>query len=355
MSINLQFDEEKREGIEQAWTQWWAGELERPIVTITDPPRFPFAPKQFTKAFCAEIPIDEALDHYQAQMEATHYYADALPTFFPLHFGAAGPSVTYMPEHLTVWYEPEMVPLEDIRFAYDPSYPQSRMMQLLARAVERFDSKVTIPHTGLYNGIQSLTGQRTTNQLLLDLIDSPDEVVRAARALTEIGIRHYEASYEVIKASGRGTTCWSPLWSAERTALHECDFSCMISPKMFEKFVLPDLEKAIQHTNHAFYHLDGEDAITHLDALLSIEGLLGIQWVPEAGKPQGAEWNWLFKRIKDGGKLCQIYVNADEALEIVREVGGRGMCLIITGHPQIPPDEIDDFLAALAAEDADAR
>jgi len=129
----------------------------------------------------------------------------------------------------------------------------------------------------------------------------------------------------------------------------------MISPKMFEKFVLPDLEKAIQHTNHAFYHLDGEDAITHLDALLSIEGLLGIQWVPEAGKPQGAEWNWLFKRIKDGGKLCQIYVNADEALEIVREVGGRGMCLIITGRPQIPPDEIDDFLAALAAEDADAR
>ena len=355
MSINLQFDEERRQSIEQAWTQWWAGELERPIVTITDPPRFAFAPEQFTKEFCAEISIDGALDYYQSQIEATRHHADALPTFFPLHFGASGPSVRYMPEHHTVWHEPQMVPFEDLHFAYDPDYTQSRMMRLLDRAVERFDNKVTIPHTGLHNGIQSLTGQRTTNQLLLDLIDSPDEVVRAARESTDVGIRQYEAAYGIIRQAGRGTTCWSPLWSPERVHLHECDFSCMISPKMFDKFVLPDLERAIQHTNHAFYHLDGEDAIAHLDALLSIEGLLGIQWVPEAGKPQGAEWNWLFKRIKDGGKLCQVYVNADEALKIVRGIGGRGMCLIITQHPQIPPEQIDDFLGALAAEDADAR
>jgi len=114
MSINLQFDEERRESIEQAWTRWWAGELQRPIVTITDPPRFKFTPTQFTKEFCAEIPIDEALDYFQSQIEATRHYADALPTFFPLHFGAAGLSVTYMPEHLTVWYEPQTIALEDI-------------------------------------------------------------------------------------------------------------------------------------------------------------------------------------------------------------------------------------------------
>ena len=80
MSINLQFDEDKRAGIEQAWTEWWAGELRRPIVTINDPPRVTFTPHQFTREFISEIPIDEALDYYQSQLESTRYYADALPT-----------------------------------------------------------------------------------------------------------------------------------------------------------------------------------------------------------------------------------------------------------------------------------
>ena len=32
MGIYLQFDEEKRAGIERAWAEWCAGELNRPVV-----------------------------------------------------------------------------------------------------------------------------------------------------------------------------------------------------------------------------------------------------------------------------------------------------------------------------------
>ena len=42
---------------------------------------------------------------------------------------------------------------------------------------------------------------------------------------------------------------------------------------MLERFVMPDLERRIRRTNHAFYHLDGEGAISHLDMLLSLENL----------------------------------------------------------------------------------
>ena len=114
MSINLQFDEERREGTEQAWTQWWAGEMDRPIVTITDPPRFAFSPEQFTREFCAEIPIDEALECCRSQMEAARCYADSLPTFFPLHFGASGLRIRYMPEQLTVRNDPQQMPPEEV-------------------------------------------------------------------------------------------------------------------------------------------------------------------------------------------------------------------------------------------------
>ena len=44
MSIDLHFDEETRAGIEEVWTEWWAGELRRPIVQICDPPRAAFTP-----------------------------------------------------------------------------------------------------------------------------------------------------------------------------------------------------------------------------------------------------------------------------------------------------------------------
>ncbi|MDP7640084.1 MAG: hypothetical protein QGG73_10275, partial [Candidatus Hydrogenedentes bacterium] len=65
-------------------------------------------------------------------------------------------------------------------------------------------------------------------------------------------------------------------------------------------------------------------------------------------------WMPLLKRIKAGGKLCQVGVDLDGALEVVREVGGRGLCLVVGHHPQMPPEEIDDFLAVLAKEDVDA-
>ena len=357
MSINLQFDEERREGIEQAWTEWWAGELGRPIVQISDPPRTVFTPHEFTREFIQETPIDECLDYYQSQLENTRYYADALPWFAPLWFGIMGDRVKPMPEQHTVWLEPdEPIPFEDIHRTYNPDYVRSRGMRLRIRALERWGDKVTIDFGGPSVGLQALAFLRTTQQLLYDLYEAPDEVIRASKESTDVSIRQYEDSYNIMKKAGnRGTTSWRSLWSPERGHMHECDFICMISPKMFERFVMPDLERCLPLTNHACWHLDGETAIQHLDRLLSLERLLGIQWVPEAGKSQQASaWMSLLKRIKDAGKLCQFFVDPAGARDIVRELGGRGFCLIIVQWPQMPSEEIDDFLAVLAAEDADA-
>ena len=235
-------------------------------------PRSP--PHQFTRQFISETPIDEALDYYQSQLESTRYYADALPTLYPLCFGLSGDRVKPMPEQLTVWFEAdEPIPFEDLDTTYDPDYVWSRVVELRAKAVERWDDKVTIAHTGLGVGLQALSSLRTTQQLLYDLVDVPHEVIGVSKELTDVSIQQYEASYDIIKKSNRGTANWAPLWSPERTHLHECDFSCMISPEMFERFVMPDLERCIRRTNHAFYHLDGEGAISHLDMLLSLENL----------------------------------------------------------------------------------
>ena len=63
--------------------------------------------------------------------------------------------------------------------------------------------------------------------------------------------------------------------------------------------------------------------------MLAIERLRDIQWVPGDGQPQAERWLALVNRIRKVGKLCQVYVNAQGALTILRELGGKGMLLVI--------------------------
>ena len=109
MNLNLQFDEDRRADIEQAWTEWWAGELPRPIVIIANP-RLVRTPQQYTWEFLQETPIDEMLDQLQPALENVRYRADALPSFMPA-FGTGiiaaflGSKVETAPEQITVWFE----------------------------------------------------------------------------------------------------------------------------------------------------------------------------------------------------------------------------------------------------------
>jgi len=119
---------------------------------------------------------------------------------------------------------------------------------------------------------------------------------------------------------------------------------------MFEKFVLPDLAACCDMMEHAFYHLDGPGEIRHLDMLLSLENLRGIQWIPGDGSPPPEEWLPLLKRIRDAGKLCQVFVEAEGARTIVRELGGRGFAFCIMSFIN-SAEEAKDFLRVLRQED----
>ncbi len=132
--------------------------------------------------------------------------------------------------------------------------------------------------------------------------------------------------FSIIQKTGRGTTPWAP----GRCYMLQSDFSAMISPQMFESFVLPDLAACCKKLDFTFYHLDGEGQINHLDHLLSLEKLHGVQWIPGEGQPSPASWLPLFQRFIDAGKLCQLYVNAEDTQTIVRELGGGGFAFYIT-------------------------
>ena len=136
----------------------------------------------------------------------------------------------------------------------------------------------------------------------------------------------------------------------------------MISPQMFEEFVVPDLAGVCRRLGRVFYHLDGVGQLPHLDALLNMPELAGIQWVPGEGSPPPEEWMDVLKRIRDGGKLCQLYVSPEGARRIVQELGGRGFIFAMAANPSarlgktgFTAEEARDVQKMLAENDRDRR
>jgi hypothetical protein len=133
-----------------------------------------------------------------------------------------------------------------------------RVYGLTRRAVERWGDQVAVGHTDLGGNLDILASFRGSQQLVLDLYDAPEEVDRLVGEITRLWLRYYDELYDVIQQSGRGTTPWAPIWSPGRTYMLQSDFAYMISPKMFERFVMPDLQACCAALDHAFYHLDGK-------------------------------------------------------------------------------------------------
>ena len=360
-SIDVRFHEKDWARIEAAWTAWWAHELERPMVMIEnlEPPpgvhianNYDLGPS--ASSFPLDQAVDEVLDLYQIGLEAKRFYGDAWPKWWPnfgpgIAAGFLGARVSATAD--TTWFEPvEQVPITDLDLTYDPGNAWwQRVRDLTRRAAERWGNNVAVGFTDLGGNLDILASLLTSEQLLFDLHDHPGEVVRLANRLTQLWLRFYDELHDLITTSGRGTTPWASIWSPGRCYMLQSDFAYMISPAMFERYVLPDLAACCESLDHAFYHLDGAGQIRHLDMLLSLERLHGIQWIPGDGQPPPEEWLPLLKRIRDAGKLCQLYVQPEGARQIVRELGGRGFAFYI--DQPMSQAEAEAFLALLQREE----
>ena len=103
------------------------------------------------------------------------------------------------------------------------------------------------------------------------------------------------------------------LWHPEKWYVTSCDFICMISQEMFARYILPELREEIDYLQgKTIFHLDGPGALKHLDALLEIENLAGIQWVYGAGQPSARHWLPVLQKIQKAGKRINIGLHPED-------------------------------------------
>jgi hypothetical protein len=196
----------------------------------------------------------------------------------------------------------------------------------------------------LMEGLDVLAGLKGSDNVLMDLMLNPDQTLEALQTINEAYFRVFDALYQCIRENDEMAFCYFSLWGPGKTSKLQCDISIMISEEDFRTFALPFLREQCQRIDYTLYHLDGVDAIRHLDALLEIEELNAIQWTPGYGQPQGGNpvWYDLYRKILAGGKSVMAnWVQPNELQPLLDSVGNQGLHINIDFKSE---KEIDEAL-----------
>ncbi|MEI8194929.1 MAG: hypothetical protein WCI73_03355 [Phycisphaerae bacterium] len=325
--------------VRQNYQRWWAGELDRPLVPVIlkgrDPGRpMPAAPL-LGQGTCQDltIPAADLIDRIDYELSGYEFLGDSFPHFF-VDFGP-GVMGAMLGARLdnssgNVWYHPtEELPVERLKFRFDPENVWVRRVRELNQAgMRRWQGQVLLTMTDLGGNLDILSTFRPSEQLLLDLYDSPDEVKRLTWEAHEAWHQCYQYLNQDLQSCGPAYLDWSGIYSDRPNYILQCDFCYMISPAMFQEFVEPELVATLRRLGRGMYHLDGPGQLPHLDLLLAIPELDGIQWVPDIKAPDCGHYPDLYRRVKAAGKKIQVVWRGQfEALDaVIQQLGtGRGI------------------------------
>ncbi len=334
----IDFSRQRWEKTRETYAAWWRGDLGRPIFPVVLSGRevdraVPEAPL-LSQATCTDlsIPAEAVIDRIDYELSGKVYLGDAFPWF---SFGCFGPGVAAAflgadIENSTgnVWFiAKEECPIADLHFEYDPDNKWlGRIRALLEAGMARWQGQVLMGMADLGGTLDILSTFRPGERLLLDILTEPDEVNRLVWELHDLWRRFFEELDGVCRAGSPGYAAWDGLFSDQPFYMLQCDIAYMMGPDMVADFVLPELAATCKWLSRSFYHLDGTGQLPHVNHLLNIDDLHGIQWVAgaqEAGR--GHEpWLDLYRRIHDAGKKIELvgFNGFDELNRVIEAIDG---------------------------------
>ena len=90
-----------------------------------------------------------------------------------------------------------------------------------------------------------------------------------------------EAIYDAAdNAKQSGSVVLPGLWAPDRINYWSAGFSGVIGPKLFEEWLVPEIEEMTRAYKYNMYYLDSSDAVKHLPAIAEVKEVAGIQYTP---------------------------------------------------------------------------
>jgi hypothetical protein len=348
--------------IKQRYEAWWRGDLhDRPLLQVTAPRdgALPLAPWKQGTASDEQMwsDIDYAIWMTEQHLARTWFGGEALPALqsytSPIGMSAGGGILFGCTPHFspdTVWVDPLPVSEGFPVLAVDPA--RRRWIRDAFAAAGRasrgrfYGRESFANHAG-----DTLAAIRGTERLLVDLLENPGWVAQAVERITGITQEFLAELWPLVSPEVTGLEGWlstAGMWSAEINFCADCDMSCMVSPRQFEEIFLPPLRRAMRDFSHTLYHLDGTDALRHLDTLLATPEVDGIQWVPGAGREALLQWVPLVRRIQAAGKCVQVLARPEEVEPFLREVSPKGLLFSTSCRTEAEGRELVERVTRLA-------
>jgi hypothetical protein len=359
--------------IQERYIQFWGRTNEKPLVWVTAPEEginideiIPHQPTQNTlnwitgPYYYSDLSqrLAESLDQRwldtgkiveraRLNFQSTYYGGAAYPVLFPDLgadiMGAILGCDLELGDH-TTWCKPV---IEDWKaaptFQFDPDNKWWKRVEAMLREMSqdaRGDYFVSI--TDIHPGVDSLVAMRGPDRLALDLYDNAAAVKEAILNIWIPFEEVYDRSHHITAENLPGSSNWMGAWHPGKWHTISADFTVMLSHSMFDEFVLPEIKAEAKWLDASIFHLDGPQALRHLDALLEVADITGIAWLPGAGKPPISEWIPVLQKIQKAGKVIQAEVYDWEIPKLVAELDPQGVLYVTSCKTK---EDAQDLLA----------
>jgi hypothetical protein len=218
----------------------------------------------------------------------------------------------------------------DVNFDMKTDSTWKTLEAILERFIQEAPGKFFVGKPELGNGADVLSLIRGMDDLAMDLINNPEDVKIGVEIISNVWVTLMEQAYQMTSAVNENgdVLAWMGLWAPGRIDQIACDFSSIISPAMFHKFFVPEVEKMGNWCEYGVYHLDGPACMKNmLDVLLSLPQIKTIQFTPGAGsKPTYTpEYIPRYRKILESGRNLYLLCQPAEVEKILAELPPEGL------------------------------
>jgi len=336
--------------------KWWNHELERPLIQMSlkgiesslEKPKLPFC--KYITSFGLDAKNEDIMELSEYEMATRKCLGDAFPIVGFAHAPDSlsvylGSEVEAQPTTAWVHAKEQIDNIEDLSFKFDANNKYYKQItSVLECAVDYFKEKAVIRTPELGSGMDTIVPFREQTSLLMDLYDCPDEIHRINREMQKAYFECFENCIKIISKNSLGYTTWTTVFSTKPFEMVQCDFSYMISPDQFDEFVKPYIVEQCQRIPRTIFHIDGPGILNHLDSILSIEELDGIQWIPGAGEKWCQHWPEVYKKTRDAGKLIQLFGGMDTLDGVAETLGSAKDIVFMTACKENERAKAEEFL-----------
>lgn len=276
---------------------------------------------------------DNIMARYRDYFENSIFMAEAIPSIF-VNLGP-GSLAAYLGSAVvlgkdTVWFD-KLINFENNPVIFDRNNKWWQLTKHLTQQILQQGEDEFYPIISDLGGVMDVQGHlRGVNELLLACACDAENVYEKEKVIMDVWKDCYlELCYD-LKCQTNGMMNWLYIWAPGSTYCLQSDLSCNISNDMFREMFLPRIYEQCQYIQYPLYHLDGAQAIKHLDGILQIEQIKAIQWEPGYGGGEPITHLDLLKRIQKSNKSLVISIKPSDISLAKKELSPEGLCLRVS-------------------------